>query len=126
MCDIYLNLELMRADLKYIFQYYSLHSRHLVEGGHDAFCSYAAVLPAAERHFKRSEEAGAVDDCSSCFHSRSYFENTQLERPNFEALAISMASSSVSKPMMETTGPKISMSFATSAVLGISVITVGS
>lgn len=78
MCDIYLNLELMRADLKYIFQYYSLHSRHLVEGGHDAFCSYAAVLPAAERHFKRSEEAGAVDDCSSCFHSRSYFEGTFL------------------------------------------------
>ena len=78
MCDIYLNLELRRADLKYIFQYYSLHSGHLVEGGHDPFCSYAAVLPAAERHFERSEEAGAVDDCSPCFHSRSDFEGTLL------------------------------------------------
>ena len=78
-CVIYIFKPLMRrADLKYIFQYYSLHSRHLVEGGHDALCSYAAVLPAAERHFKRSEEAGAVDDRSPCFHGRSDFEGALL------------------------------------------------
>ena len=53
-------------------------------------------------------------------------ENTQLDRPKTELFAISMASSSVSKPMMETTGPKISISLATSAVFGISVMTVGS
>ena len=53
-------------------------------------------------------------------------ENTQLERPNIELLAIYIASSSLSKPMIGTTGPKISISFATSAVLGTSTITVGS
>ncbi len=51
--------------------------------------------------------------------------NTQPQRPNFEAFAISIASSVVSNSMIGTTGPKISISIATSAVFGTPVMTVG-
>ena len=51
--------------------------------------------------------------------------NTQPQRPNFDPFAISIASSTVSNSMTGTTGPNISMSLATSAVLGTPAMTVG-
>ena len=53
------------------------------------------------------------------------FVNTQPDKPYLDAFAILIASSTVSNGIIETTGPKISSSVATSAVLGISVMIVG-
>ena len=43
------------------------------------------MLPAAERHFERSEEACAVDDCAAGFHRRCNLEGTLLVSGEYAA-----------------------------------------